>query len=201
MSSESPCWSIYRGLKPGGAELRSCEVRRSEKWLRHTFNGGIVLPGSAVSPQDWGGRGVGRGRKRGGLHHTLQPANTEWETAAATESHSHFSRKDLLLAATCAPAANNTVEVQCVCIHHYLVVNCCVVVCVRWWRPRTRHSSASPLNLHWFSPLTERRKSQKQKKKHNVAPGGCQWPCGAVTPQQHIDRLTDVCSPCARVPF
>lgn len=137
MSSESPCWSIYRGLKPGSAELRSCEVRRREKWLQHTFNGGIVLPGSAVSPQDWE---VGAGRRwggreelggEGGLHHTLQPANTEWETAAATESHSHFSRKDLLLAATCAPAANNTVEVQCVCIHHYLVVNCCVVVCVR----------------------------------------------------------------------
>lgn len=72
MSSESPCWSIYRGLKPGGAELQSCEVRRREKWLRHTFNGRIVLPGSAVSPQDWG---VGEGAEKGGI--TSHPAACE----------------------------------------------------------------------------------------------------------------------------
>lgn len=49
----------------------------------------------------------------------------------------------------------------------------------------------------------DRKKKITETKKTggNVAPGGRQWPSGAVTPQQHIDRLTDVCSLCARVPF
>lgn len=73
-----------------------------------------MLPGSAVSSQDGEGvreRGRNRGREAGITSHPAACEHCEWETAAATESHSHFYRKDLLLAATCALAANNTVYV------------------------------------------------------------------------------------------
>lgn len=181
-SSQCPLWFFYKGLKSAAHSRRAVKSGGGKSGCGTHSIGELCRLAQQFFPKTWR-----EGDRKGGI--TSHPAACKhW-----VGDGSHW------LTLTLFPTK---ISVALPPVHRQ-PTNCAyIVVCVRWWGPRT------PLRL--FSTFTDsvlQRSARKKKitsatsKGGSVAPGGCQWPCGAVTSWRHVDRLTDVRSPCACVPF
>lgn len=138
----------------------------------HIPSGNCAAWLSSFSPR----RG-GRETELEGLHHTLQRANTEWETAA-TESHSLtlFPQRSASRCHLCTGSTQHLKRKLCV---YSLLFNCCVVLL----------SLCSTFTDSVLQKSCRKKKiTSTSPKGGSVAPGGCQWPCGAATPRRRLDR-------------